>query len=108
MFLATVKMQSRLSCIGVETHLEIYYSVEELVGHDRLLEFPEEGLEDDGGDVDVADVENDLFAGVDFGLKIRQTLQTIASKTSKYQGSTEVNCLSFNMLPLLVCFLTRK
>ena len=54
-----------------KTYLETDDVFEEVVRHDRLLQLPEEGLEDDGGNMDVAHVEHDLLAGVDLGLKFR-------------------------------------
>ena len=40
-------------------------TIEELVGHERVRELPEEGLEKDGGGVDLLALEGDSLSPVD-------------------------------------------
>ena len=61
-------MQKKLSFL---CYLKVDNFVEEIVGHDRFLKFTEERFEDDGRDVNVPEVENDLLAGIDFRLKTK-------------------------------------
>ena len=44
---------------------EVKDTVEELVGHERVRELPEEGLEKDGGCVDVLFLKADRLSSVD-------------------------------------------
>lgn len=44
---------------------EVKDTVEELVGHERVRELPEEGLEKDGGGVDLLALEGDSLPPVD-------------------------------------------
>ena len=44
---------------------EVKDTVEELVGHERVRELPEEGLEKDGGGVDLLALEGDSLSPVD-------------------------------------------
>jgi hypothetical protein len=55
--------------LSFRCYLKVDNFVEEVVGHDRFLKFSEERFEDDGRDVNVAEVENNLLAGIDFRLK---------------------------------------
>ena len=50
-------------------HLEPHHGVVEVVREEGLRQLAEERLEDDGRDVHVAVLENDLLAAVDFALK---------------------------------------
>ena len=45
---------------------EVEDAVEELVGHQRMGELPEEGLQQDGGGVDVLLLKADRLSPVDF------------------------------------------
>jgi hypothetical protein len=63
--------------------LELDDLCKEVTGHEWVLELPEEGLEDDGGDVHVAVLKHDLLAAVDFGLEgmKRKSKNNVKKKT---------------------------
>lgn len=76
-------MQKKLSFL---CYLKVDNFVEEIVGHDRFLKFTEERFEDDGRDVNVAEVENNLLARIDFRLKSEnKNKKTFQFTNLKYQ-----------------------
>ena len=50
-------------------YLKVDDFVKKVVGHDWLLKFSQKRLQNDGRDVNVADVEDNLFAGIYLRLK---------------------------------------